>query len=383
MSSQRGVRDSLQSELFLTPRNSARDESTSGAEDSTPFFTSLRTRSDTDGATTYTPQAAEGGQLLPQDGEYEEVDRNTPSADNFGTASGAPHPEDQPLEAQSHEQDVDNTGQDETSLRRECLPESDELLCGDSTEYALESRMHRAHSIEDPLLVLDEDQGASTAPEALRRQLAEARSECKLEMAAMSSALAEVEDERDELRHAYRRALQENAVLSLQLQNHHGIMATDWEQSLATKERLRTEEAEVARLSDENENLRYDNVAKTEEAAQLRQDAGRWQVIHNAQMAKSLEDVSSRELEGTLDAVIPALARLQVEARIRAQRTRHQLATELDLRLCAVCRDEEKCVLFLPCKHVCVCETCRCRLRPYRCPMCQEPIQQHIGRVHY
>eukprot|EP00971_Amphidinium_carterae_P054862 1081181-Amphidinium_carterae.1 len=41
------------------------------------------------------------------------------------------------------------------------------------------------------------------------------------------------------------------------------------------KERLRTEEAEVARLSDENENLRYDNVAKTEEAAQLRQDAGR------------------------------------------------------------------------------------------------------------
>jgi len=248
-----------------------------------------------------------------------------------------------------------------------------------------DSPMHglRSVSIDEPLLVLDEDQGSSALVQSLRAELAELRGESKAEASAMSAMLSDVEQERDELRQAYRKLAQENSVLTLQLQNHHGIMAQDWEQTLDYKERLRSEEATAAQLAEEVRHLRNDNAAKAEEAVQLRKDAGRWQLLRNAQAAKSLEDVTTHELEGTLDAVVPALARLQVEVRSRARKARQQLAAELDLRLCAVCRDEEKCVLFLPCRHVCVCETCRGRLRPYRCPMCQEPVQQHVTRIHY
>jgi len=79
-------------------------------------------------------------------------------------------------------------------------------------------------------------------------------------------------------------------------------------------------------------------------------------------------------------AAVPVLS---AEARARSRRVQVQLHSELEQQLCAVCRDAKKAVLFLPCLHLCVCERCRSRLKPYRCPICQEPVQGTVGRVHF
>jgi hypothetical protein len=84
-----------------------------------------------------------------------------------------------------------------------------------------------------------------------------------------------------------------------------------------------------------------------------------------------------------LEAALPGVSRINTEIHNRHRSVSLQLAQELEHRLCVVCRDREKAILFKPCLHVCVCEGCRGRLRPYRCPICQEPVREHIGRIHF
>lgn len=45
---------------------------------------------------------------------------------------------------------------------------------------------------------------------------------------------------------------------------------------------------------------------------------------------------------------------------------------------CIVCREHYKCVLLLPCKHLCLCQTCHATLRNYNrsCPICRKNIQR-------
>ncbi|KAE8653818.1 putative BOI-related E3 ubiquitin-protein ligase 2 [Hibiscus syriacus] len=40
-------------------------------------------------------------------------------------------------------------------------------------------------------------------------------------------------------------------------------------------------------------------------------------------------------------------------------------------RLCRSCRVEESCALLLPCRHLCLCTVCGCRL--HTCPICKSP----------
>lgn len=243
-------------------------------------------------------------------------------------------------------------------------------------------------SIDEPLLLLDEE--AMEAPSSaavvarLRAELREARVASKVDRAALEALTCSVEAlerEHDGLRTGHRRLEQENGVLRLQLQDHHGIMAADWAQTLGFQERLRQEEAAAERLAGEVAELREDVAAQTEQASMLRQDAARWQLLSRA--AEPLKDVNSSELDEVLEVTVPGLARLQAETRARSRAAMLQLHGELEQQLCAVCRDAKKAVLFLPCMHICVCEACRGRLRPYRCPICQEPVQSHIGRVHF
>lgn len=45
---------------------------------------------------------------------------------------------------------------------------------------------------------------------------------------------------------------------------------------------------------------------------------------------------------------------------------------------CIICREHYKCVLLLPCKHLCLCQTCYASLRNYnrKCPICRKNIQR-------
>lgn len=243
-------------------------------------------------------------------------------------------------------------------------------------------------SIDEPLLMLDEElvQAQHEAERvALSEELAEARRSGKADRAAAEALEVSVEElkrEHEEILRQRRRLEKENEVLRLQLQDHHGIMAAEWGQTLQFQERLRQEEAEVEKLSAEV--LRHQSRIQEQEKelSSLRKDAMWWRLLAGRQ-SKGLEDASCEEMDQVLEVAVPGIAGLQAESRARARRNRSQLRDELEQQLCAVCRDAKKAVLFLPCQHLCVCEGCRGKLRPYRCPMCQEPIQSHISRVHF
>merc|ERR1712167_286463 len=60
-----------------------------------------------------------------------------------------------------------------------------------------------------------------------------------------------------------------------------------------------------------------------------------------------------------------------------------QLSNTRDDKLCCICFAKEKDVLFLPCKHICICAQCRLKLDPYRCPMCKQDIRSYLHRIHF
>jgi len=241
-------------------------------------------------------------------------------------------------------------------------------------------------SIDEPLLILDEhelqEQAAATIIQ-LRAELAEARVGSKgdrAEIEALESSTEALVSERTGLNTAMQSLERENTVLRLQLQDHHGIMAADWAQTLVFQERLRQEEAACERLQTEVAELQETTLAKSEEATLLQKDAARWRLLTDP---GSLDDVNSDEINRALEVLSPAMTRLHAETVRRCRQARRQLDDELEQQLCVVCKDRKKAVLFVPCLHVCVCEECRGRLRPYRCPICKEPVQSFMGRVHY
>lgn len=243
-------------------------------------------------------------------------------------------------------------------------------------------------SIEEPLLLLDEDDDESNADAAatisrLRAELAEARTSIKADRASLDSLTSNAETkerERATLLAECDRYKHESNALKQQLENHHGIMAADWAQTLGFQERLRQEEAACVRLASEVHELKEEIVVHSEELSRLRQDASSWRLLS---CTDSLQSARAEDLSGVLELALPGITRIHTEMHNRNRVVERQLAQELEGRLCVVCRDEEKSILFKPCLHVCVCEKCRSRLRPYRCPICQEPVREHVGRVHF
>lgn len=45
---------------------------------------------------------------------------------------------------------------------------------------------------------------------------------------------------------------------------------------------------------------------------------------------------------------------------------------------CMICYDQPRSVLFLPCRHFCVCSSCFRLLRDERCPLCRSVFSAHI-----
>ena len=49
---------------------------------------------------------------------------------------------------------------------------------------------------------------------------------------------------------------------------------------------------------------------------------------------------------------------------------------QVDEDECVVCLSEPKQVLFLPCRHLCVCKDCLVHVD--RCPVCRTPFDEHV-----
>lgn len=235
-------------------------------------------------------------------------------------------------------------------------------------------------SIDEPLVSLDAEAtgGGDRKDElaSIREELAEARASNKVDRAA----LEEAQDCIDALRKECGELRGEGEALREQLQDRHGIMAADWAKTLNFQERLKQEEMAKERLAAEAAELRQNILATAEEVRALREAAAHWHLLTRPEI---MGDASSSELEKVLETIIPAMARLSAETQQRNRAARMQLHSELEQQLCVVCKDRRKTVLFMPCSHICVCETCRSRLHPYRCPMCQEKVQSFVARVHF
>ena len=48
-------------------------------------------------------------------------------------------------------------------------------------------------------------------------------------------------------------------------------------------------------------------------------------------------------------------------------------------RLCVICQEREKSVVLLPCRHLCLCETCSSHDDLGQCPLCRRPIAHRIS----
>ena len=57
-----------------------------------------------------------------------------------------------------------------------------------------------------------------------------------------------------------------------------------------------------------------------------------------------------------------------------------QVEREREDKLCVVCQDKEKCIMILPCRHLCICQDCQAPLqeRNNHCPICRRPVRQYI-----
>lgn len=75
------------------------------------------------------------------------------------------------------------------------------------------------------------------------------------------------------------------------------------------------------------------------------------------------------ELKRSLDIVIAKKAVL----------IRDQMENQKEQRLCVVCQERDKCVVLLPCRHMCLCEPCSQHTELKDCPLCRESILHRIG----
>ncbi|KAJ1403709.1 hypothetical protein B484DRAFT_338341 [Ochromonadaceae sp. CCMP2298] len=47
--------------------------------------------------------------------------------------------------------------------------------------------------------------------------------------------------------------------------------------------------------------------------------------------------------------------------------------------MCVICCEKEKSVVLLPCRHLCLCDTCSTHDQLVICPLCREPIVHKIS----
>uniref|UniRef100_A0A669Q439 Leucine rich repeat and sterile alpha motif containing 1 n=1 Tax=Phasianus colchicus TaxID=9054 RepID=A0A669Q439_PHACC len=103
--------------------------------------------------------------------------------------------------------------------------------------------------------------------------------------------------------------------------------------------------------------------------------------VLNTMTASDLEKV--RELLRTVDAEVPAATQPSApeeETPSSVVPTAPLLQWDEKKSECVVCMEQEAQMIFLPCGHVCCCQTCCKRLQT--CPLCRGDITQHV-RIFY
>lgn len=89
--------------------------------------------------------------------------------------------------------------------------------------------------------------------------------------------------------------------------------------------------------------------------------------FHN--ILKSYELKNALESKGIIDRV----KKSQEEARLNSD-----LKEQNNSSYCCICLDERKCIVFLPCNHLCICENCSVNHKVKKCPLCREKVDKNL-----
>lgn len=110
--------------------------------------------------------------------------------------------------------------------------------------------------------------------------------------------------------------------------------------------------------------------AKKEQEAKARQ-AAMEKKLAETKLAKAREDKEKIEMRAEEEK-----NRAEVEL-ARVQEAKQQLEQAVDEKLCCICLDEDKSVMFEPCRHVSVCASCSAHIRI--CPLCKTVATRKVS----
>jgi hypothetical protein len=118
------------------------------------------------------------------------------------------------------------------------------------------------------------------------------------------------------------------------------------------------------------------------EYTELQQRRRRQQHHHEAERSRKQFSVvleQKQQLMQRLSAEVKVKADLQSKEAALQRQLQHAMQ-ELDSKACVICQDEQKNVLFLPCRHMCACGDCSRRLVGdlAHCPICRSAIRQRV-----
>jgi hypothetical protein len=102
-------------------------------------------------------------------------------------------------------------------------------------------------------------------------------------------------------------------------------------------------------------------------------------LLSPAALASSkMEDLKEWEqlLESTLSRVRSAKEDKALEMQKKLDR---QVEEQNELKLCVICLSNEKSILCLPCRHLCLCKTCSRRQEVAKCPICRLEIEEMLA----
>uniref|UniRef100_M4BY57 RING-type domain-containing protein n=1 Tax=Hyaloperonospora arabidopsidis (strain Emoy2) TaxID=559515 RepID=M4BY57_HYAAE len=83
-----------------------------------------------------------------------------------------------------------------------------------------------------------------------------------------------------------------------------------------------------------------------------------------------------QKLENTLSQVRSSKEERALELQKKLDR---QVEEQNELKLCVICLANEKRILCLPCRHLCLCETCAYRQEVTKCPICRLEIAEVLA----
>lgn len=139
-----------------------------------------------------------------------------------------------------------------------------------------------------------------------------------------------------------------------------------------------TEEEELDDANDENGNDNNDNVPDLNlPQNQQFEPQVNPPLVAQLQPRRPLTRLRAREQEDTVPPEEASKIAKTTPMYVNKQ-LYQELEEERESRLCVVCQDEVKCVILLPCRHLCLCDACTFAITRRRegCPVCRQRIRE-------